>query len=157
MSKLIPLSRGAFAIVDDDDFEELSQYRWHLATTGYPRRDGGKVDGKKRIVSMHRQVLGLEHGDPRQGDHLDRNRLNCRRENLRICTPSENQCNKSFYSNNSSGFKGVSFNRIRENWQVHISAKGRRIGRGGFATAEDASEFYGLLVDMLHGSFGRLA
>ncbi|HEX7606116.1 MAG TPA: HNH endonuclease, partial [Usitatibacter sp.] len=75
--------------MDDEDFEWLSRWRWHLTHYGYVARDE-IVDGKQRRVAMHRVILGLAHGDPREGDHGNRNKRDNRRGNLIVVTKAEN-------------------------------------------------------------------
>jgi len=106
--KLIPLTKGQFAIIDDADFELISAHKWHAQEgrkTFYADR---KIirSGKKTSESMHRKIMG----DNCIGvfvDHIDGNGLNNTRGNLRTCSVSESNRNRRIQVNNSSGAKGV--------------------------------------------------
>lgn len=107
--RLIPLSgkrgKGKSAIVDADMHEILSQWRWHLHVEGYASR-GERRDGKLKSILMHRSIAETPVG--MWTDHINHNRLDNRRKNLRACTAQENQCNQSLQVGCSSVFKGVS-------------------------------------------------
>jgi hypothetical protein len=98
--RLIPLSRGLWTIVDADDYEWLSAYKWFALFakhTGayYAARKTLTIDGKRELIRMHRQILGLETGNPLEGDHIyPFNTLDNRRKNLRIVTAGEQQLNR---------------------------------------------------------------
>src|SRR5436190_1335687 len=106
--KTIPLTRGCEALVDDEDYEELSKYRWYSEKAGNSCRASRWIrmpDGSRQRVMMHRQILRLL---PEQRcDHVDLNELNNQRYNLRIADNSQNGANRRPWS--SSGFKGVSW------------------------------------------------
>lgn len=114
---------GLFVIVDDEDFDLLSKHRWRIAK-GYAltRIQWGKPD-----VLMHRLILGLKHGDPRQGDHINRDPLDNRRSNLRVLTQAQNQQNRGTRGTGTSQYRGVCWHARDRRWQA--SAK---IGRKNF-------------------------
>jgi hypothetical protein len=108
--KEIQLTQGKVAFVDDSDFELVNQFKWHayreLGRRWYAQRNVRLSDGRT-TQSMHRFIMGLEHGDPRQVDHRDRfHTLDNRRSNLRV-TVTQNQQNVGKRKDNTSGFKGV--------------------------------------------------
>ena len=152
--KEIQLTKEKIAYVDDADFLSLSQYEWYLQSSGYACRTiwiaGGK--GKKIVVYMHRSVLSLETGDARNADHIDGNRLNNQRSNLRICTPAQNAFNRGAQKNNVLGIKGVSMAKNGK-FVTYIKKGGKRISKGGFATADEAKKFYDKNAKELHGEF----
>jgi len=123
--KEITLTKGFVAIVDDDDYEWLAQYKWyacekrHLQEV-YATREEGPRNAKIRI-SMHREILGLKKGDKRLGDHKDRNTLNNQRYNLRIVSTSLNRHNSNMRHNNTSGFLGVTWHAQRRKWMAQIN------------------------------------
>lgn len=121
--KLIKLTQGKFAIVDDEDFELLSQYSWHFHSTGYARTSNPKL-------YMHRLILKSKKEDI--CDHINRNRLDNRRENLRIVSPTQNSINTSIRKDNSSGYKGISWSSEREKWQVYITAYKKTVSLGRY-------------------------
>jgi hypothetical protein len=101
--RYIPLTQGKYAIVDAEDYERVSRYKWCLSRTGKQlyaqRRTGGKT------IRMHQFIM-----KPPKGmvvDHIDGNGLNNRRSNLRICTRPENTRNRRRNPNTASGYKGV--------------------------------------------------
>ena len=117
--KLIPLSQKQFAKVSDERYNHLMQWKWHAQwnkkTQSYYacRNQNMNPNGKpwkNRQIRMSRQILGLEYGDPRQGEHRNGDTLDNQDHNLRIATNSQNAMNrKRIMANNTSGFKGVYF------------------------------------------------
>ncbi|MAU10628.1 MAG: hypothetical protein CL607_17990 [Anaerolineaceae bacterium] len=102
----IPLGRGAIAIVDDADFPWLTQMgTWRLNSSSYAVLHYVTQNGHHRTLYMHRLILKLALGI--QVDHINRNRLDNRRENLRFATRSQNQANKGLPTNNTSQYKGI--------------------------------------------------
>ncbi|KKM14674.1 hypothetical protein LCGC14_1703720, partial [marine sediment metagenome] len=102
--KRIPLTQGKFAIVDDDIFDYLSQWKWYAQkdrNTFYALRNV-VVKGKAKTIRMHRQILNSKKGQ--QTDHLNGNGLDNRRCNLRICTRSQQAMNTKKRRNCTSRF-----------------------------------------------------
>lgn len=147
--------KGKFTLVSDEDFEELSKYRWVLDGYGYAVRSAHKDKGKGRMMSMHRQILKT---DAPRVDHEDTNPLNNQRENLRPSTHAQNLWNRGKQVNNKSGYKGVckisDFQR-RKCWIAQIAVKGKHIHLGYYHTPEEAHEAYKEAVIKYHGKFGR--
>lgn len=104
---------------------------------------------------MHRQIVGLEIGDPMCVDHVDENGLNNQRSNLRKCTRSENARNIKLKANNTSGYKGVSFFRRDGTWKVQIQAGGKNRHVGYFKTKEEAHKAYVEHAKKKHGEFAN--
>lgn len=128
----------AEAVVDENDFESLSAWSWRLASDGYAvrfERRGGR-SARLRAVLMHRVILGLEPGDARQADHIDRNRLNNSRANLRAVTRAQNMRNRGAFKNATSSHVGVS--RHGTHWQASLKVDGVRHYLGYFARERDA-------------------
>ena len=108
--KELVLSRGKLAIVDDADFDWLSQWKWSYATVGYAvRRKRASEDKPGTIVYMHRAVLGFPTA--KEIDHINRNKLDNRRLNLRAATRRSNAANTSAPITNTSGVVGVQAHR----------------------------------------------
>jgi AP2 domain len=154
--KEIPLTQGKVALVDDADYALVAQFKWqavhHLGERWYAKHSP-RINGKKTTQLMHRLILGLEHGDPRQADHKDIvNTLDNRRANLRA-TLTQNQHNKGKPKNNTSGFKGIVWCPPNKAWQVRIGVKGKRIFRGYFPTPELAARAYDAAAIEYHGEF----
>jgi hypothetical protein len=128
----------AYATVDASDYDELSEYSWHRTTTGYAQRSC--PDG--RMLKMHRQLLGLSRGDGKIVDHINHDRLDNRRGNLRLATRSINQANRLSNKTSTSRFLGVSWDATRQKWTASAwdSDRAKRINLGRFATEAAAVE-----------------
>lgn len=153
--KKIRLTKEKYALVDDVDFDHINQFRWYAGT-----RHGCWYASRKsktpphKMVWMHREIIETPSG--LQTDHINRNGLDNRRSNLRICTASQNQCNRKIQRNNTSGFKGVSFHKHAAKWQAHLSMDGVNYHLGLFNTPEEAAHAYDETAQKLHGEFARL-
>lgn len=153
--KRIPLPKNRFALVDDEDYERLKDYSWCVDTKGYAYRNIPRVEGKsQKRVKMHRQVLGLTESFP-LADHRDCNRLNNQKYNLRIGNHHQNSANRLKSSLNTSGFKGVCWNRQSQKWQAGIKYEGRSMHLGLFATPEEAHKAYCTAAAELFGEFAN--
>jgi hypothetical protein len=148
--KEIPLSRGKVAIVDEDDYEWLLKYNWHYTTKGYAVRKTSIV-GEKTQVFMHREIINCP--DDKQVDHINRNKLDNRKENLRIATNAQNAANRDLLDTNTSGFRGVSFSKRVGKWQAYSRENGRHKHLGYYFEKEDAAKAYNVLNDVDHSNF----
>lgn len=151
--KEIPLTRGAVTLVDDEDYDELVKHKWFLDSRGYVARKIRNPVKRQVTELMHRVILGLPYGDPRQGDHRDTNRLNNRRNNLRIATNGQNQRNKGVYANNTSGVRGVYWYKPTQRWKAQINVNGKKKHLGYFHSIDDAADAYRQAANRLHGEF----
>ncbi|QKW95336.1 AP2 domain-containing protein [Ralstonia phage RPZH6] len=147
----IKTKKGEVILVDDEDFEWLSKWRWWVEKNGYARC---RVDGKN--VSMHRLILGLT-GPSIHADHKNGEKLDNRRDNLRACTISQNTQNRKRNAEKIVPLKGVTPQTSGKGYTARIQCGGRSRHLGTFETAELAHEFYCLAADMLHGEFARHA
>jgi len=116
LAYLIPLHNRAgevvaHAIVDVGDAEELSQYNWHLAKTGYA---AARINGK--VWTMHRWLL---RDPPGQTDHINRNKVDCRRDNMRIVSDAQNKQNVPGRGG-SSKHRGVSWDKHAQRWSARF-------------------------------------
>ncbi|MCI0551283.1 MAG: HNH endonuclease [Anaerolineae bacterium] len=153
MTKQISLSRGLVALVDDADFEYLNQWKWHYAA-GYASRNSSRIQGRRKPIRMHRVIMQAPDGI--EVDHIDtNNKLDNRRQNLRLCTHVENMSNQKRPANNKSGYKGVCWRPDRNKWQCSITSKDQRIHVGYFLTAEEAAHAYDAKARKLFGVFAR--
>jgi hypothetical protein len=155
--KEIPLTRGFVAIVDDEDFERLSAFKWRANAEGYAIRDVPHPlrSGKKTVEFMHRSLLGLEFGDKRQGDHRNNCCQDNRRANLRIATHAENSRNKPLTKDNTSGLKGASWHSRDRKWLSQIQVNGKAVHLGRFDSAEAAHTAYVKAAASLHAEFAN--
>lgn len=139
------------AIADDADFEMLSHWKWTWEGRYAIRRE--TRGGRPRVCYMHRMILLPEDGQ--QVDHVNGNKLDNRRCNLRLASKSENQANSAPRSETSSPFKGVSRVSGRECWRAYICSAGSYIHLGHFASENDAARAYDDAARRLFGEFAR--
>jgi hypothetical protein len=155
--KKIPLTQGQYAIVDDQDFDWLMQYKWHANwDTGahqFRARRSQWINGKIQKLFMHRQLLGFPNIDV---DHVNGDPLDNRRSNLRICTPSQNQHNSKLPITNSSGFKGVYWQKQAKKWRAVIKLNHKSYHLGFYSSALEAACAYDGAARVLHGQFAKL-
>lgn len=134
--KEIKLTQGKIALVDDEDFEIVNQYKWYFATR-YAKR-AIRLNGKQEQILLHRFIYELHHGKIPKGyfvDHVDRNTSHNQINNLRLATPQENIRNRRRGSNNISGYRGVTKRVIiekrhsipwqKEYWKANIKSNGK--------------------------------
>lgn len=150
--RVIELTRGQVAIVDDEDFQNLAQYKWMFNGNYAIRRV--KVDGKLKTVFMHRVIANPPSGF--EADHINLNKLDNRRSNLRTATRTQNMWNRPPKKNNKLGIKGVSYHKWRNRYQATVSANGKLKHLGYFDSAEEAKAMYDKEAAALHGEFVRL-
>jgi hypothetical protein len=139
--RIIPVkakTHTVFALVSPEDYKRLAQFKWFLHD-GYARRKlPRKIRGPQLGVLMHREVLGLERGDRRQADHINRDRLDNRRANLRAVTGQENACNVASRPG-TSRFRGVSWYAVTGKWKAQARFKGQHHYMGYFMIEADAA------------------
>jgi len=153
--KLIPLTRGFFAKVDDADFEMLNKYKWHVSKSrniNYAKRNV-KVDGKWITTdNMHQQIMNTPKG--KMVDHRDGDGLNNQRDNLRIVTTSQNCMNAKVRVDSKTGYKGVS--KSGKKYAVHLGVNSTRKYLGCYATAQEGAKIYNKAALKYFGEFARL-
>lgn len=130
------LTKGKMALVDDEDYERLSKWKWSYANVGYAVRNE-----RGRIIYMHRFILNATTG--KEVDHWDEDKLNNQKTNLRVCTPRQNKgnCGKR-KGNYTSSHKGVIWRKDRNKWRAEITVNYKNIFLGHFEKEEDASRAY---------------
>lgn len=142
--KEIQLTKGKIAIVDDEDYEWLNEWKWFYDSYGYARR--GQYNKKTKNIKsirMHRTIIDAKDGE--LVDHINRDRLDNRKSNLRICDWSLNSRNRKISKNNTSGYRGVYFDdssRVIKKWKVIIRLNNKRIYIGRFKTKTEAAKAY---------------
>jgi hypothetical protein len=140
--KQIKLTKGKFAIIDDEYFEYLNKWKWHLSDQGYAIRTQHIKIGFKKYKNKHIRLHRLINNTPDDmfTDHINRDKLDCRKENLRSVTKSQNGINRSKQNNNHSGFKGICWNEHAKKWMVEIKVKPTKIYLGIYKNLEEAIE-----------------
>lgn len=156
MTKQIPLhgkyGEGKFTLVDDADFERLSQYKWRCDATGYARYSVyDKLKKTIQTVLMHRIILDTP--DDLHTDHINGDRLDNRRSNLRIATCQQNSANRKAQGK-ASIFKGVTLHRGL--WRAQICVNLTGIHLGYFLTQRAAAQAYNDAAIELFGEFAWL-
>ena len=144
--KLIPLTQGKSAIVDDEDYSDLIKYKWQY-NNGYAKRG-------INTIRMARQIM---NATPLQEvDHINRNKLDNRRENLRIVTRGQNVRNIFKRKDSPNKFKGIHYIKAKNKWIARIQINGKRISSGYFLTEEEAAKRYDELAKKYHKEFASL-
>ncbi len=151
----IKLSRGKYAIVDDDDYYRLARYKWYAQkawNTYYAVRNGPRRAGaKQKSILMHREVLQV--GDGLVVDHINHNGLNNRKANLREATFSQNNYNRrGNLKNCSSKYKGVHLHRGKK-WRAMIKVNKKSMHIGSFDDEAEAARAYDKTARELQGDF----
>lgn len=138
-------------LVDDEDYDSLNCHKWCLTTTGYARRN---TYGK--IIRMHREIMGITDSKIFV-DHINGNKLDNRKENLRKCSSLQNGWNSS--SKNiikTSIYKGVHWSKDRGKWVASIGYKNSVIALGRFSSEKEAALAYNYKAKELFNEYARL-
>jgi hypothetical protein len=156
VTKLIPLHNRkgevvANAIIDDEDFERVSQYSWFLIPKGYVVSH--HRGGKRRLLYLHRFVYP---SSAKHVDHRDRNKLNCQKDNLRPANGTQNAANAGIRRDNTSGYKGVCWHKQRQKWNAQINVNGARKYLGLYDTPIEAAKAYDEKAKEVFGEFAYL-
>lgn len=143
---------GQYAIIDTEDWERVSKYKWYNARK-YAAR-GENRNGKVKIYYLHHMIAGYQPGV--RVDHINRNTLDNRKSNLRLCTIAQNTRNSEARINNTSGFKGVSYDKKQNKWTAQIGYNYKKIRIGRYKTALEAAKAYNKKAKELFGDFAYL-
>lgn len=147
--KHIPLRAGVYALVDDSDYDWLvAMGSWRLNSSGYAVHYTS-VQGRRRTLLMHRLILDAP--PDLQVDHINRDRLDNQRANLRFATRSQNQANKDIQRNNTSRFKGVVWNSGK--WEARIRRRGLWLHLGRYRDPTEAALAYDAASRLLFAEF----
>lgn len=157
----IQLTQGHVALIDNEDFNLVNKYKWYYAKNGYASAKVyfGRKNGKniQKGIYMHKVIM-----KPKKGmdiDHINQNKLDNRKSNLRVCNRSQNLINRPKQINNTSGFKGVTFfkwgNRIKR-WKAQIQINNKHKSLGYYLTKEEANIAYNIGAKEYFGEFARL-
>jgi|SRR5215472_12210966 len=155
----IALTQGKYALVDDDDYEWLSQWKWCArmqprSQKFYAFRNEYLGDYRHTTVAMARAILGLTPGDGFIADHRNHNTLDNQRSNLRKATKGQNQHNRGKSGNNTSGYKGA-FRIHNGTYTAQICVNRKQHYLGTYPTALEAHKAYCKAAKAHHGEFAR--
>jgi len=155
--KEIVLSKGMTAIVDEDDFERLNQFKWYANYINrylYARRNI-RINGKwASCISMHREIMNPPAG--MVVDHINHNTLDNRKENLRICTIKQNCQNRRSRTKTKTNFKGVTFSDEKGKFRSRINYNGKRVHLGYFDCKVEAARTYNQAATKFYGEYAKL-
>ena len=149
--KRIPLTRGMIAVVDDEDYENLIRHSWHYTKSPNAAGRAARRLGPHKLILMHQEVMGEKPGHVI--DHINHNPLDNRRCNLRFCTQSQNQWNRTAQGRGTSKYKGVHWKVDRQKWRARIYTHGKELDLGGYDNEKDAALAYDKAARELHGEF----
>lgn len=147
---IVPLTRDKVAIIDDESWPLVKDYRWFLSTV---RPKGKSYATAKGIGRMHRLIMDAKPGQ--KVDHINGDSLDNRLCNLRICTNSENLFNRGKQVNNTSGYKGV-FRKRKSSWKAQIRVLGCDYYLRTCKDKAEAAHIYDQFARVLHGEFAKL-
>ena len=147
--KKIPLTQGKFALVDDDKYDWLMQWKWCVSKSGGGYYAKAWINGK--MTRMHRLILNAK--DNQEVDHRNHNTLDNRIQNIRLCTSAQNKQNSKPFKNSSSKYKGVHFLKLVEKWGVQICCEKVKYNLGYFTSEIEAAKAYDAKALELFGEF----
>jgi hypothetical protein len=153
--KEIKLTHGKVALIDDDDFEIVKQYKWYAMNTNgideWYAAMSIKENGKFRITTLHQLIMGRK-----LIDHIDHNGLNCQKNNMRFCTTYQNNWNSRPKINSKCKYKGVNPYGNKKMYISKIMAKGIQYNLGIYDNEIDAAKAYNKKAIELFGEFAYI-
>lgn len=152
MTKKIPLTQGKFALVDDEDYDYLNQWKWRFDGRYVVRT--ATISFKNRItIWMHRLIMGTSVNE--LCDHINHNTLDNQRLNLRNASTFQSAMNRRIHKNNKSGYKGV-VKRGNSSWRATVDFRGKHVFCHTFPSAIAAAKAYDENALKWHGEFADL-
>jgi hypothetical protein len=153
-SRWIPLGKEKMAIVDEGYYDHLMQWNWHISALGYAIRFF-RQNGKPKVIWMHREILKTRTG--MQTDHINRNRLDNRKSNLRECSPTQNQGNRwKSKQAKTSKFKGVYWSKAQNRFAAYGREGEKNKRLGSFRSEIEAAKAYNRWAADYFGKFAQL-
>ena len=146
--------KGMVAFVDDEDYSVVSKYKWYLSGGGYAITNFWKGRKNHFHLTIHRLVSGLRPGV--LCDHINQNKLDNRKINLRPCNASKNRMNTGVRADNTSGYKGIYWNTEARIWKAQVQVNGKRKCVGRFNSAKEAAAAYNESAKKYYGEFAYL-
>jgi hypothetical protein len=147
----LPLTRGKRVLVDAEDFDFLSQWKWHCLRGGYAARSSWKP---RKMIYMHRILSGAADGE--HTDHINQDKLDNRKGNLRIVTNQQNMMNRPKYQRGTAPYKGLYWHHVNQKWVARVRYNGKSINAGSFVDPKEAALAYNRLATDLFGKYAFL-
>lgn len=154
MKELLLHNSDKKILVDDEDFDKLNLYTWYLCPAGYAR-----ASINKKRVYLHRHLLNRKLKKGLVTDHKNRNTLDNRKSNLRVCSFKQNIANCKKIIGKSSKYKGVRYDKSgkrRKRWMASCETNGKSFTLGRFKTEEEAALCYNIKAKEIWGKFANL-
>jgi hypothetical protein len=153
MTKEIPLTKGKVALIDDDDYEKYGALNWHCVGGRYAARSvGGRTN--RKMIYLHRLIVVAKDGE--NVDHINGDKLDNRKQNLRIVTQQQNRYNSEIRNDNKSGYKGVHYHKQSKRWYAYVGAGVDRSYLGYFDNPHDAARMYNFWAIDIYGEYARV-
>jgi len=152
--KEIKLTQGKVALVDDEDYDYLNQWKWHavrIRNTYYASRNSPYINGRRKPIRMQWKIISVSKG--LVADHIDGNGLNNQKSNLRVCTNQQNSFNHK-RGINKSGYKGVGY--VDGLVRARICINGKLIHLGMYKNEIEAAKAYDSAAIYYYGEFAKL-
>jgi hypothetical protein len=146
---------STWAKIDRADLKLVMFDCWYPSNKGYAQRNFGH-EGRKRVLKMHRVILGLADDDHQKVDHINRNKLDNRRSNLRFADPSQSAANRGKQKNTTSQYRGVCLSRNGRKWVAQIRVRGEHYYLGAFTSEIDAARAYDRAAFAAWGEYANL-
>ena len=138
-------------LFDKEDFDLIKNYCWYIDNKGYVKTNIRK-DGKKTSLRLHRLIM-KENNSKMQIDHIDHNKLNNQKSNLRTCTNAQNNWNKGLQRNNTSGVAGICYLKDCNKWYARITVNKKTINLGIFSNFTEAKKVRELATVKYFGNY----
>jgi len=152
-------NQGNIFLVSREDVDLVANQLWYKTKNGYMVRTVKAGGCKKKMIYLHKVIAERVYGNippAYQVDHIDGDKLDNRRQNLRLATVSENGFNRGANKNNTSGYKGVTWHKVAEKWSSKIEINFVTKNLGLFDDPIVAAQVYDVAAKMYHGKFARL-
>lgn len=157
VGNMIIVIDGYNVLIDKEDFEKIKNYDWHISTHDIPNKlYYFRCQKGEQTVRLHREIMGCTYKDGREVDHINGDTLDNRKQNLRVCSHSQNGKNMKINKRNNTGYKGISWHPRDKCYQARIGVNNKRIYLGYFDNPEDAHAAYCAASKKYHGEFGRV-